>query len=382
MAKKGLIGLESFTSSDDYEGMEWDEEGNPIESSGEEPQDDDNNKPAEDNQSNDDGYSESVGEGNSDDDSSQGSGESTRPQGSGSSPNKYTAFARQLAEEGAFDASDDEINNVTDIDSWNNFLKEKALARMDGYTKFMAEYVRDGANNEQKQQMQYMLDMYSQVSGIKEEDVRDEKSEDIRRGIIEQDFLNRGFTPEQAKKQAQRSFDSGDDVDDALTALKSLQSYYGGNINQMKEQAKKQRELQERAYRERTDKLHDSIINGKDSFGGIDVDKKMRKDIWEAISKPVAVDKNDNTYNAIQKFMSENYDEAIKLLAYACVTTDYGKNWDKLVKTSAKKEVNRARTEMMDLIEGRGADNGNGMHIVGVGSPEGKRKVGIALDVD
>lgn len=317
---------------------------------------------------------ESVG----DDDSEE---ESPTDEGSGSSPNKYTAYARTAVEEGDFVATEEEINSVVDLDSWKQFQVNQAKKAIGDEARFMYESVHE--NGAPKDEMTYLNEMYKRVNSITEEHVsaEDENGESVRRGLIEQDYLNRGYSEEKARKMAQRSFDSGTDVEDATEALESLKSYYGSALKNMSDNAARQRKAYEDEQRRRYESLKENIINGKDAFGGVDVDVKMRKQIMSIISDKVASDKNGRGYNAIQKFMAEDYDGAMKLFAFACAATDFGKDWGKLVKTSAKKEVAKTNQDWVDLIEGN-SDSGKGIHVVGA-TPERRGKTGkvsVAFD--
>ena len=66
------------------------------------------------------------------------------------------------------------------------------------------------------------------LNSIKEEDVNaeTEDGENLRRQLIYQDYINRGFKPERAKKEADKSVDNGTDKEDALEALESSKDYF------------------------------------------------------------------------------------------------------------------------------------------------------------
>ena len=47
----------------------------------------------------------------------------------------------------------------------------------------------------------------------------DERGEELRKRLILQDFINRGFSQERAAKEVKKALENGTDLDDALDAL-------------------------------------------------------------------------------------------------------------------------------------------------------------------
>ena len=63
------------------------------------------------------------------------------------------------------------------------------------------------------------------LDSVKEESITDEgeQGEDLRRKLIYQDFLNRGYSKERAEREVKKSFDSGSDIEDAKDALEIIE---------------------------------------------------------------------------------------------------------------------------------------------------------------
>jgi hypothetical protein len=66
------------------------------------------------------------------------------------------------------------------------------------------------------------------LQGITEDVIADEtsKGETLRKQLIFQDFLNRGYSKERATREVKKSFDSGSDIEDAKEALASNLEYF------------------------------------------------------------------------------------------------------------------------------------------------------------
>lgn len=68
----------------------------------------------------------------------------------------------------------------------------------------------------------------SYLNTITEDAIIDESAEGekLRKQLIFQDFLNRGFSKERAQRETQKSISSGSDVEDAKEALASNKEYF------------------------------------------------------------------------------------------------------------------------------------------------------------
>jgi len=55
------------------------------------------------------------------------------------------------------------------------------------------------------------------LNSITEEQLNDEteKGETLRRQLLEQDFMNRGYSQERARKMTEKLFASGEDIEEA-----------------------------------------------------------------------------------------------------------------------------------------------------------------------
>jgi hypothetical protein len=59
------------------------------------------------------------------------------------------------------------------------------------------------------------------LEGITNDIIEDEseQGEQLRRNLIYQDYINRGFSEARAKKEMEKSFNAGTDIEDALEAI-------------------------------------------------------------------------------------------------------------------------------------------------------------------
>ena len=169
---------------------------------------------------------ESVG----DDEDSNKEEKETSPKGTGSSPkgtNLYSSFAQALYGDGLFKFLDeDTVNGVVDADSFSNAFENEVNARLDDVTKRVKEALDAGVQPSAISRYERIIDRLDQISDS-ELTAETEEGSNLRRSIIRQDYLNRGFSPERAEKQVDRIMSSGGtDIEDAKDALDSVKSYF------------------------------------------------------------------------------------------------------------------------------------------------------------
>ena len=66
------------------------------------------------------------------------------------------------------------------------------------------------------------------LESIQEDAINDEgkDGENLRKQLIFQDFINRGFSEERANREVTKSFNSGNDIEDAKEALAGNKEFF------------------------------------------------------------------------------------------------------------------------------------------------------------
>ena len=224
------------------------------------------------------------------------------------------------------------------------------------------------------------------LDSIKEENISDEsdKGEKLRKDLIYQDFINRGYSKERAAREAQKSFNAGTDIDDAKEALKSNIDFFKDKYAELVNDAQSEAEQDEHERREQAEKLKSSILNDKDVFGDLSVDKSTRQKIYDNIAKPVYKDPETGEYfTAIQKYEMENRTDFLKNIGLLFTLTDGFKNLDGLVKGKVRKEVKKGLRELEHTLNNTArTSDGNLKFVSGVDEdPESFIGKGWNLDV-
>ena len=311
--------------------------------------------------------------------------EDTTPKGSGTSPkNFYSSIAKALKEEGIFPDLDDEgLSMVKDPEDFRDLIDQQIKAGLDERQKRIDEALNAGVEPTEIRKYENTINF---LDSIKEENISDEgdKGEKLRKDLIYQDFINRGYSKERAAREVQKSFNAGTDIDDAKEALKSNIDYFRDKYDELVNDARSEAEEEERKRKEQAEKLKSSILNDKDVFGDLSVDKSTRQKIYDNIAKPVYKDPETGEYfTAIQKYEMENRTDFLKNIGLLFTLTDGFKNLDGLVKGKVKKEVKKGLRELEHTLNNTArTSDGNLKFVSGVDEdPESFIGKGWNLDV-
>ena len=311
--------------------------------------------------------------------------EDTTPKGDGTSPkNFYSSIAKALKEEGIFpDLDDDGLSNVKDPEDFRDLIDQQIKAGLDERQKRIDEALNAGVEPTEIRKYENTINF---LDSIKEENISDEgdKGEKLRKDLIYQDFINRGYSKERAAREVQKSFNAGTDIDDAKEALKSNIDFFRDKYDELVNDAKSEAEQEERERKEQAEKLKSSILNDKDVFGDLSVDKSTRQKIYDNIAKPVYKDPETGEYfTAIQKYEMENRTDFLKNIGLLFTLTDGFKNLDGLVKGKVKKEVKKGLRELEHTLNNTArTSDGNLKFVSGVDEdPESFIGKGWNLDV-
>lgn len=311
--------------------------------------------------------------------------EDTIPKGDGTSPkNFYSSIAKALKEEGIFPDLDDEgLSKVKDPEDFRDLIDQQIKAGLDERQKRIDEALNAGVEPTEIRKYENTINF---LGSIKEENISDEddKGEKLRKDLIYQDFINRGYSKERAAREVQKSFNAGTDIDDAKEALKSNIDFFKDKYDELVNEAKSEAEQEERERKEQAEKLKSSILNDKDVFGDLSIDKSTRQKIYDNIAKPVYKDPETGEYfTAIQKYEMENRTDFLKNIGLLFTLTNGFKNLDGLVKGKVKKEVKKGLRELEHTLNNTArTSDGNLKFVSGVDEdPESFIGKGWNLDV-
>ena len=306
---------------------------------------------------------ESVG---SEDEDIQGKGDTDDKDISSSPKNKnfYSSITDALVVDGIFPDLDKEtIQNVKTPEDFQKIIEEQINARFTEKEKRINEALNNKVEPSVVQQYESTIDYLNNINDDSLS-AEDEEGENLRRQLIYNDYLNRGFSKTRAEKMVNDAIENGTDIDDAKDALQGVKDFYNNKYKEILDSAKENEEKLAEERTKQSENLKKSIMEDKNLYGDVDVDKATRTKIYDFITKPVHKDSNGNYMTALQKYQSENTIEAMKNFAICYTLTNGFKDWSKLGSKQAKKEVKKGLANLEKVINSTSRNNDGSLGFV------------------
>ena len=313
------------------------------------------------------GLQESVGDGEEENQE----GETSSEKGdNNSSPNFYSSVLNALKEDGSLpELSDEDITNVKDDEGFRDAFEKVIQDRLDERTRRIENALNAGADVGEIKQYENIL---TTLNNIDEDALKQEgaKGDDLRRRIIAQDLMNRGYSEDKIKREVKKSFDAGTDIEDAIEALQANVQFYTQKYSDLIEEGKEKAKRYKEDMRRQGEELRKSIVEDKGIFDEIGMDKRMRQKVYDNISKPSYKTKDGNWLTEIQKYQMENQADFLKYVSLFYTMTDGFKDLSPLIKKQVRKERTSSIKELENKLKGTNRVNTGRLNYVNSNSEE------------
>lgn len=295
----------------------------------------------------------------------------------------FSSIAKACAEEGIFPDLDDEtITKVKTPEDFRNLIESQINAGLDERQKRVNDALNNGVEPDNIRKYENTLNYLDTITedAVVEES---EKGEALRKSIIYQDYLNRGYSQQRATKLTERSIEAGTDIEDAKEALQSNKEYFKTEYDKLLQEAQ---DKADRAVEERkanVSKLKDSILKDKQLLGDIEIDSSMRRKVCDALTKPVYRDPNTgNYYTDFQKYTMEHGDEFLKYAGILYTMTNGFKDFDTFTKGKVKKEVKKGLKELEHTLNNTKRNTGGSLKLVTTAKDDPESFIGKGFKFD
>jgi hypothetical protein len=291
---------------------------------------------------------ESVGRENNNNEEQE---DTNDPNDDGASPNFFSSIAAALVDEGVFpDLNEDEISQIKGPEDFRDLIDRQIKSGIDEANQRVLEALNAGVEPTAIQNYERVLSYLNSIDDASLED-ESEKGENLRKNIIYQDYINRGFSKERATKEVEKSFRAGTDIEDAKESLTGNKDFYQGQYDDLIKEGKEAEAKEAKKQKEQAEELKKSILTEKKVFGDIEIDKNTRQRVYDNVAKPIYKDPDSGEYlTAVQKYQREHPVEFSKNLGLLFTLTDGFKNIDTLVGGKVKKEVKKGLRELETKI--------------------------------
>lgn len=286
---------------------------------------------------------EKVGEEENNDDGKN----AISPDEDGSSPNPYSSIAKALGADGILTGFDEkELEEVTTPEDFAELIDKFVESKLDEKQRRINEALSNGIEPDVVRQHEATLEY---LGSITEEAItaEGEDADGLRRQLIFNDLLRRGYSEDKARKELEKSFTANTDVEDAKDALEALKTSYQKEYQALQDDAKKRAEDIRKEQKKQSEDFRKMVLEDEMKLGDTKIDKRTAQKIYDSVTKPVFKDPDTGRLlTEVQKFQKEHPLEFIKQLGMWFVLTDGGKNMDGFTKEKVKQEKYKGLKEL------------------------------------
>ena len=292
--------------------------------------------------------SEETTEGN------RGAPESENDQGTPTN-NLFSSIAKALRDEGVFpDLSDDTLNGISDAESLRKMFDDQISKTLDERQQRLENAMNSGATSKELNAYQNALNIMQNLESRDTQDLltqEGDEGDDLRKRLIYQDYVNRGFKHEKAVKMLQKILDDGTEIEEAKEAYESCKEFYKSQIDDFQKEMESRKAETRKQEEKQYASLKKHILDTESFYGGVKVDKGIRQKAYDAITKPVYKDNEGNYMTALQKYQRENPMEFMENVAMLYSLTDGFKSVDRLAKGKVKEGLKKGFAELESVLQ-------------------------------
>lgn len=296
-----------------------------------------------------------------------------------SSKNFFSSIAKAFKEDGILpDLDDSTVNSADDL---AEAMRDHIKSLLTEEQQRISRALDAGVENTEIQNYERILDYLDSIS---EDSLKDEsdKGEALRKQLIFQDFINRGYSKERAEREVKKSIDGGTDIEDAMEAVQSNIEYFKGKYTDIIESAENEKNKAIEDQKREAERLKKDILDTDTVYGDIKLDKATRQKVFDSITKPIYKDpKTGRVYTAVQKYELENKSDFLKNLGLLYTLTDGFKNIDNLVKGKVKKEVKKGLKNLENTINSTSRNSDGNIRFASGNSDDNSSFNTFTLDV-
>jgi len=264
-----------------------------------------------------------------------------------SSPNneEIIPFVATLVESGVLsNLSDEELKELNTaealVEAVADQIKSNELAGLDDKKKAYLEDIRNGVPDKT------LREVHSNnlaLESINTDTLNNDENAPLRKELIKQDFLDKGFTADAAERHAQKSIDLGTDAEDSLDALNALKASQTKRLEDAREQTRLSREKEEQDSKAMLQTIEKHVENVNDLLPFVKLNKTQREKVLNSITTPVKYTEDGKAITDVIDKFNNDPEYLVRLHALDVITkgfTDFSKV-KREAGTAATKDLNK-----------------------------------------
>ena len=284
-------------------------------------------------------------------------------------PTFYSSIVGALLDDGIFSEIDGaKVDDVKTAEDFSDYIEKQISSRLEEKQKRIDDALSADVPLPVIKQYESTL---GELDKITEEQITDEGNDgvELRKTLLYNDFVNRGFSEQRARKEVEKSISSGYDVDDAKEALDSIKKLYKDRYDAVVKEAKENQAKEEAEEKKLAENIKKEILDGS-VLGGLDVPKQVRERALAAVLKGTVKDKDGNLYTALQDYERNNRAEFLKNVGILFAMTDGFKNVDKLIGRQVSKEVKKGIRNLENILRTSNTSSGGTLSLMDSGASQ------------
>ena len=263
----------------------------------------------------------------------------------------YSVTIQSLKDDGVLPDLDDKfIKTVNSPDKFIEAIEKQVEAKLDEQQRRIKEALDAGVSVEEVKSLEQTVQFLDDITTDKLED-EGQEGEELRKTLIYQDLLLKGFKEDKAKRAAEKAVADATDIEDAKDAYEALKGHYTAQYKEIVETQKQEKLASEKAQKEFFTDLQKMVLDTDTPFEGLQVDKKTRQKIYDNITKPTHKLEDGMQLTELQKYASENPKELSYYMGLFYTMTDGFKKLDKFIAAPVSKAKEKNIRNIEKLVE-------------------------------
>ena len=258
----------------------------------------------------------------------------------------YSSIASALKAEGILSSIEpDKLDKIASSEDFVNLFNSELEARLSEEHKRIKAALDAGVEPTDIEKFEKTLKYLEDISSESLEEETPE-AETLRKQLIYQDYVNRGFSHAKAIKEVEKTIAAGTDIEDAQEALLTNKEFYSGKYDAIIKENNAVIEAEKAKIKAEGEALKALIEKTDEPLKGISVDAVTKSLILKNLSVADVVGEDGKKRTPLQDYQAKNPQDFLYKLGVLFTLTDGFKDLDKVVKPKVKKETN---TSLRDL---------------------------------
>lgn len=256
----------------------------------------------------------------------------------------YAILADALVEDGIFNKYDDQ-EEIRTADDFKAYVERNVNERLSNMHKRIQMALDAGVSGDNIRAIESSIAQYGNIDDAMIED-EGENGRYLRQNLIYNDYLMRGYSEARAKKEMERCFKEGDDIEYAKDALKTSLERLTNQYKGMIEDANNRRNYEIQQYNNGIKQMYNKVTKDDLLDGLYNFNEKERKAICE-----IVLPKKDSD-SLLGQFIDSNKERYVTVVGSLFYLTDGFKNLSKLAGIFEKRATAKGIEALTKKLKG------------------------------